>query len=71
MRATQYDGRGHALETESAGGNQAASFLLLLYLLNYEWSKQREVVSPAVQCSFPESGSQKHYARGHRAVKCE
>lgn len=49
MRATSYDGRGRVLETESAGGNQAASFLLLLScLLNYERSKQREVVSPAV-----------------------
>lgn len=49
MRVTYHDGRGSALETESAGGNQAASFLLLLlYLLNYERSKQREVVSPAV-----------------------
>lgn len=68
MRVTYYDGRDSALETESAGKNQAASFLLLLlHLLTYEWAKWREV-SPA-QCSFPKRASEKHYARAHRALK--
>lgn len=71
MKIPYRDGCDSAPEVDSVGKDQAAAFLLLLaYLLNYEWAKPREAVSPA-QGSLPESGPQKQCAGGRRVVKCE